>query len=145
MADRSIPDASDNPESNRSEYDPLGSPTEDAEELLRVQEVFSAAARPFLAFPWSWVAWALLLPLAALLTRPVAETHRETGVLLLWSIAILVGGLVEGIGIHRGRGRHGRSSLGSWVLRVQGNLSLVALVLSAAAVVAEEATLLPGI
>lgn len=52
---------------------------------------------------------------------------------------------MEGLGIRRGQGRHGRSSLGSWVLRVQGNLSLVALVLSVAAVVADRAVLLPGI
>ncbi|MDX1632866.1 MAG: hypothetical protein R3234_13430 [Thermoanaerobaculia bacterium] len=128
-----------------SEYDPLGSPAADTEDLLRVQELFSEAARPFVSFPWSWLAWALVLPLAAILTGPVAATHGASGVLLLWSGAILVGGLVEGYGIRRGRGRHGRSSLGSWVLRVQGNLSLVALILSAAAVVADQATLLPGI
>ena len=49
------------------------------------------------------------------------------------------------MGILRGRGRHGASALGSWVLRVQGNLSLVALVLSAAVVVADRAELLPAI
>lgn len=128
-----------------SEYDPLGSASGDSEDLRRVRELFSEAALPFLASPWSWVAWALVLPLAAVLTRPVAGTHGAPGVLLLWSGAILVGGLVEGFGIRWGRGEHGRSSLGSWVLRVQGNLSLVALILSAAAVVADEATLLPGI
>lgn len=144
MADRRSPDEPVTPPT-RSEYDPLGSPTEDTGDLLQVRELFSEAARPFVSFPWSWVSWALLLPLAALLTRPVAETHRAPGVLLLWSVVILVGGLIEGVGIRRGRRRHGRSSLGSWVLRIQGNLSLVALILSAAAVVAGQSILLPGI
>lgn len=128
-----------------SEYDPVGSPAPDTEDLHRVRELFAQAARPFVSFPWSWVAWALVLPGAALLTRPVAESHGPAGVLLLWSGAVLAGGLVEGLGIRRGQGRHGRSSLGRWVLRIQGNLSLVALLLSMAAVVAGEATFLPGI
>lgn len=129
----------------RSEYDALGSPAADGEDLARVQELFAEAARPYVSFPWSWVGWALILPAAALLTRPVARTYDAPGVLLLWSGAILLGGLVEGLGIRRGQGEHGRTSVGRWVLRVQGNLSLVAVLLSVAAVVAGEARLLPGI
>lgn len=128
-----------------SEYDVLGSPPADGEDLARAQELFFEAARPYVAFPWSWLGWAVVLPLAALLTRPVAVRYDASGVLLLWSGAILVGGFLEAVGIRRGQGEHGRSSLGRWVLRVQGNLSLVALLLSVAAVVTGEAFLLPGI
>lgn len=128
-----------------SEYDPVGSPGADPEDLLRVRELFSQAARPFVAFPWSWVAWAFVLPAAALLTRPVAGVRGAPGVLLLWSGAVLVGSVVEALGIRRGLAEHGRSALGRWVLRLQGNLSLVALALSVTAVVADQAALLPGI
>jgi len=128
-----------------SEYDVLGSPPADGEDLVRVQELFFEAARPYVAFPWSWLGWAVILPLAALLTRPVAARHDASGVLLLWSGAVLAGGLVEVLGIRRGQGQHGRSSLGRWVLRVQGNLSLVAVLLSVAAVVTGQTVLLPGI
>lgn len=129
----------------RDEYEPLGRDPEGGEDLVRVQELFADAARPYLSFPWSWLAWAFLLPAAALFTRPALATGGSGSVLLVWSVAILVGGLVEGIGIWRGRGRHGGSALASWVLRIQGNLSLVALALSAAVVVADRADLLPGI
>lgn len=128
-----------------SEYDPLGAEAEETGELREVQELFAEAARPFVTSPWSWVAWALVLPLASLFTRAVAEARGDSGVLLLWSGAILAAGLVEGLAIRRGRGRHGRSSLASWVLRVQGNLSLVALLLSVVLVVGDRAILLPGL
>lgn len=128
-----------------SEYDPLGAASEETEDLLRVREHFAGAAQPFVTSPWSWVAWAVVLPVASLLTRPVAGAWGYSGVLLLWSGAILAAGLVEALAIRRGRGRHGRSSLASWVLRAQGNLSLVALVLSAVMVVADQSILLPGL
>lgn len=128
-----------------SEYDPLGAAVEETGDLLQVRELFAESARPFVTSPWSWVAWAVVLPVASLLTRPVAGAWGLSGVLLLWSGAILAAGLVEALAIRRGRGRHGRSSLASWVLRVQGNLSLVALLLSVAAVVAGQAILLPSL
>ncbi len=49
---------------------------------------------------------------------------------ILWSVAILIGGAIEGLTILRQQRRRGRSSLGAWAMRAQGNLSLVAVVLS---------------
>ena len=77
-----------------------------------------------------WFAWALILPAAALLTPSVLTLWREPGVTILWSLAILVGGAIEGTTIlRRSRGRS-RSILGAWAMRAQGNLSLVAVALS---------------
>lgn len=127
-----------------SEYDPLFA-REGGEDLAQAQELFGRASAAYLSFPWSWVAWALLLPGAALATPAALEESGGAGVLALWSGAILVGGIVEGTGIWRGRGRHGATSLGGWVLRSQGNLSLVALLLSVALVVVGQSQLLPGL
>lgn len=118
-----------------SEYDPLFS-RDDAEEdpaasdLAVVRRAFGAAARPYLSSPWVWLAWAVLLPAAALSTEPVAERYGASGVLLLWSFTILAGGLSEWVGMRR-RGAFRRpSELARWALRGQGNLSLVGVVLS---------------
>lgn len=121
-----------------SEYDPILAAEVDEDDepdggsdLARVRERFAAAARPYLRYPWSWLAWAVVLPLAARLHGPFVERRGAPGALLLWSVAILLGGLVEGGALLRAR-RQRPSSLVTWMLRVQGNLSLAAVVLSAA-------------
>jgi hypothetical protein len=68
-------------------------------------------------------------------------------VLFAWSAVILAGGAVEIVGIRRAGGGFGGGStpLASWVLSVQGNLSLVALALSFLLVWQESAWALPGL
>lgn len=135
-----------------SEYDPLfagsgaeGSDPED-DDLQLVQERFLAASRPFLRSPWPWLAWSAVLPAAALATGAAARRFGPAGVLFTWSVAILLGGAVEGAGLLR-TGRRGwrRSSLAGWVLGVQGNLSLVALALSGVLLWNDAAERLPGL
>jgi len=70
---------------------------------------------------------------------------REAGVTILWSVAILVGGAIEGLTILRQQRRRGRSSLGGWAMRAQGNLSLVAVALSALLLWIDGARFLPGL
>ena len=135
-----------NKHSLMSEYDPLiprldGAPSEDLE---RVQERFGIAARPYLSSPIPWLAWAIVLPGAALATPGVAAGYGAAGVLFLWSIAVLVGGSVEGALILRRRGR-GTTPLASWVLRLQGNQSLIAVALSAFLLWQDLAAALPGV
>ena len=128
------------------EYDPIVPVAmAGSDDLERARDLFAAASRPFLVSPWPWVAWALLLPAAALATMPVLAALGAGGVLALWSIVILLGGAVELAGIRRGRRRHGRTPLGGWAMTIQGNLSLVALVLSAALLWADQGKLLPGL
>ena len=128
------------------EYDPLlGAPPSEQDDLDRARDLFAAAGRPFLASPWPWVAWALLLPAAALSTSGVLAAAGPGGVLALWSAAILAGGAVELLGIRRGRRRHGSTPLAGWVLHVQGNLSLVALLLSLALLWHDLGSLVPGL
>lgn len=128
-----------------SEYDPFFSSPQDgdSEVLEEVRERFQAAARPFLRSPWSWLAWGLVLPAAALATPAVATARGPAGVLFLWSGAILAGGAVESRSLVRGRA--GGSPLAAWALRVQGNLSLVALALSILLLLRDEAWALPGL
>lgn len=57
---------------------------------------------------------------------------------------ILLGGLVEFLGIRRS-GRQASGTLAAWVLRLQGNLSLVALALSALLVWQDLAWAVPGV
>jgi hypothetical protein len=128
------------------EYDPIVPVAERAsDDLERARDLFAAASRPFLAWPWPWVAWALLLPVSALATMPVLARLGAGGVLALWSVVILLGGAVELAGIRRGRRRHGRTPLGGWAMTIQGNLSLVALALSAALLLGDQGMLLPGL
>jgi hypothetical protein len=119
--------------SGSSEYSPIppraplsGEPTD----LERVEALFEKAAAGYLRTPWSWWSWSILLPAAALLTRRVASEAGTVGILLLWSVVILLGGLVEATLILGGRHRYPRTQIGGWVLRSQGNLSLVAVALS---------------
>jgi hypothetical protein len=129
-----------------SEYDPILplAPATTGGDLERVQELFENASRPYLASPWSWAAWALLLPGAALATPATLARFGGAGVLFLWSAAILLGGAVEMAPLWR-RGRATATPLAAWALRVQGNLSLVAAALSAVLVAFDAAWLLPGL
>lgn len=141
--------ASDSNES--TEYDPVfGGRARDADpaasDLGTVRALFAAASRPYLSSAVPWLFWALVLPTTALLTERVARAKGAPGVLGLWSVAILVGGAVEALFLYRNRRRSGGGSpLGSWAMTLQGNLSLVAVALSIALVVADRTDLLPGL
>lgn len=132
-----------------SEYDPIVRRRESAavdDDLESVRDRFERAGRPYLSSPWSWLAWAVILPATALVTPVVLDRYGRFAVLLLWSIAVLVGGAVEMSQIVRGRTRQGASTpLAAWVLRIQGNLSLVALALSVLLVAKALAWALPGL
>jgi hypothetical protein len=129
-----------------SEYEPLFTPRAGADDFEPVRDRFRAASRPFLRSPWSWFAWAVLLPVVALATPAVLRTFGPAGVLFAWSAAILLGGAVEIAAIRRsGHGFGGSTPLAAWVLRIQGNLSLVALILSALLVWEDAAWALPGL
>ena len=143
-----------------SEYDPLFSPAPAGEDdLATVRELFRAASAPYLRSPWSWLTWALVLPAAAMATSWVLSEGaggtlrrgiggiggRPAIVLLLWSCAILLGGAVEIAAIRRARGTARATPLAAWALRLQGNLSLVALVLSFLLVWQDLAWTLPGL
>ena len=58
---------------------------------------------------------------------------------------ILLGGMVEIVGIRRNAREQTGSTLAAWVLRLQGNLSFVAIVLSALLVWQDLAWVLPGL
>lgn len=127
-----------------SEYGPLYESRPD-DPFDEVQEHFAAASRPFLTSPLSWLVWAFALPAAALLTPAALRAGGESWVLLLWSSAILVGGLSEGLLlVRRGAPMRARGAA-RWALRLQGNLSLVGVALSVALLWAGEAGLLPGL
>lgn len=130
-----------------SEYESFGlfsrRPPDDPEELERVRERFRAAGRPYLSSPVPWIVWALALPAAALATPRVAGLWGTPGVLLLWSTAILVAGGVEAT--HLRRAGAGGSPIASWALRVQGNLSLIAVALSVPLVLRGLLAALPGL
>jgi hypothetical protein len=137
-----------------SEYDPLFTGSGDAspeDDLEPVRERFAAASRPYLHSPWSWLAWAILLPNAALLTPAAVARAGPAGGLFTWSLTILIGGAVEvGAILRAGRsgraeGRAARTPLAAWVLRLQGNLSMIALALSALLLYLDAAWALPGL
>lgn len=138
----------------KTEYDPVFAATdgeEDApgrpgtEDLDEVKRRFAAASRPFFSTPWSWVAWAVLLPLAALATPLAYAVRAESGVLLLWSLAIFAGGLAELFTVGR-KGLFRRApAIAGWAFRQQSNLSIAALVLSAGLLFAGDARLLPAL
>ncbi len=124
-----------------SVYDPLipEPSAHDSRDLERVQAEFEKAGRPFLGSAATWLAWASLLPAAALITRRF-PSDAFAPVLLIWSGAILAGGVVEGVAIYRRAQTHAPTPL-----RSQGNLSLVALVLSALMAWLEVAWAIPGL
>jgi hypothetical protein len=134
-----------------SEYDPLfasrsreGEPA--ANDLATVRALFAAASRAYLSSALPWIAWATIFPAAALLTGRAARAGGAPGVLALWSVAILVGGAFEIFFVYRHRKRLGSGSpLSSWAMTLQGNLSLVAVAVSIALVLAERPDLLPGL
>lgn len=128
-----------------SEYDPLfgAGRASDERDLDRVLAIFERAGRPFLRSPWSWIAWAVVLPAAALTTEAVASRRGSLAVLLLWSAAVVVGGSVEAALIFRQPTP--RTALAAWVLRAQGNLSLVAVAVSLLLAAVDAAWALPGV
>ena len=129
-----------------SEYDPLFTPSRTVEDDLEpVRERFRAASRPFLRSPSSWLAWAIVLPAAALLTPVALSTGGFAFGLFLWSGAILLGGAVEMVALFRSGGATGSTPLASWVLGLQGNLSLVAVALSVFLLWQDLAWALPGL
>jgi hypothetical protein len=158
-----------------SEYEPLFAERHAAGgDLAAVQELFRAASGPYLRAFWSWLAWALVLPAAALATPFALARFGPSGTLLTWSAAILLGGAIELTAIRRaarrdaaaapaGEAEHaagagmdgplpaqlpaapGRSPLATWALRTQGNLSLVALALSLLLLWQDQAWALPGL
>jgi hypothetical protein len=131
-----------------SEYDPIrADPPESPEgdDLEQVRRRFSAASQPYLSRPWSWLAWSIILPVSALLTPLVSTARGGLGVLMLWSLAVLLGGLIEALQILRGRRESSASPVASWVLRSQGNLSLVALALSLVVLWQGLTWILPGL
>lgn len=129
-----------------SEYDPIlpRGQRSHSDDLDRVQRHFGEARRPYLSSPIPWIAWAIVLPGAALATRPVAAANGAAGVLFLWSAAVLAGGLVEGVLIVRGQ-RAGATPLAAWVLRLQGNQSLIGVGLSAFLILHDLASALPAV
>jgi hypothetical protein len=133
-------------DTDTTEYDPLFDPTRTGiDDLEPVRDHFRAASRPFLSSPWSWLGWAVLLPTAALATPFALRRFGFSGVLFTWSAVILLGGAVEILNIRRSGRRSGSSTLASWVLRLQGNLSIVALLLSALLIWQDVAWALPGL
>lgn len=129
-----------------SEYEPLfPRGDEGPDDLTPVRERFAAASRPFLSSPYTWFAWAVLLPAVALATPTLLQRFGPSGTLIAWSLAILAGGAVEMVNIRRSRRGGERGTLASWVLSVQGNLSLVALALSVLLVWLDLARVLPAL
>lgn len=128
-------------------YDPVipDRPTPAEDDLDRARDLFETAAAPFLRSPWSWAAWGLILPATALATPAAAAPFGGIGVLSLWSLAILLGGGLE-IAFIRRAGTGGVStSLARWALRVQGNLSLIAVALSVLLVWLDRPQSLPAV
>jgi hypothetical protein len=129
-----------------SEYDPLFNPSRTAEDDLEpVRDRFRAASRPFLRSPWSWLTWSIVLPAAALATPAAVRMGGPGGALFLWSATVLVGGVVEIGAILRAGSGFGSTPLAGWVLRLQGNLSLMAGVLSVFLLWQDLAWALPGV
>lgn len=126
-------------------YDPVFSrPDSRDDDLEAARRLFASASRPYLRTPWSWAAWAVILPIAALATPWANERWKVLGVLMLWTVAIAAGGLGEAIAILRPGGR-ASTGLARWVMRAQGNLSLIAVALSILLVVTREAWALPAV
>jgi len=132
-----------------SEYDPVfASRRRDAPpdtDLETVRGLFASASRAYLSSAIPWLGWALVLPAGALATPRALGAGGYPAVLGLWSGTILLGGAVEALFLLRGRRARGRSGLGGWAMTLQGNLSLVAVALSGAVLLAGAPQLLPGL
>ncbi|HEX9801177.1 MAG TPA: hypothetical protein VGC00_13505 [Thermoanaerobaculia bacterium] len=133
-----------------SEYDPVfperRSGDDAAGDLAQTRQLFARASRPYLSSPVPWLAWAVLLPAAALATPRASAAASYAGVLILWSAAIVTGGAVESVYLFRARRRLGGGTpLGSWAMTLQGNLSLVAVALSAVLLATGNGRFLPGL
>jgi hypothetical protein len=115
------------------------------DDLDRVRTHFESASRPYLRQPWSWLAWALILPAAALASPTVLADGGPLGLLILWSLAVFAGGVIEATQILRSRRAGPSTTLSAWVLRAQGNLSLVALFVSIALLWQGVGWMLPGV
>ena len=131
-----------------SEYDPVfarrGAAAAESD-IEGVREAFERAAGPYLSSPLPWLVWGIALPAAALATRRVLAAAGARGVLLLWSLTILAAGAVE-VGLYARRRRQAqRSTLATWAMRLQANLSLTGVVLSLALLVAGQGRLLPAL
>ena len=129
-----------------SEYDPLIRRAEPSggDDLERVKLLFEAASRSYLASPVPWLVWAIVLPGAALATPRLARVAGATGVLLLWSVAVVIGGSIEGYTILRRGGRRS-TPLGGFAMRLQGNISLIGVALSILLLWLDLPTVLPGL
>jgi hypothetical protein len=133
-----------------SEYDPVFRARtrgdDPASDLAAARRLFAAASRPYLSSAVPWLVWALTLPAAALATPRTFAAAAHAGVLGLWSVAILVGGGVEGLFLLRARRRAGGGTpLGGWAMTLQGNLSFVAVALSALLVAVGQERRLPAL
>jgi hypothetical protein len=132
----------------KSEYDPFLAPARTRHEssnLDAARGLFAEASRAYLSSPLPWLAWSAILPAAALLTRYAERRFGWTGVLLLWSFAILAGGAVELGAVRRATGEMVSTPLASWAFGVQGNLSLVCIALSFLLLWIGQAWALPGL
>ncbi len=131
-----------------SEYDPFLAPARprfESSNLELARGLFGEASSPYLVSPLPWLAWAGILPTAALLTTSLGRRFGWVGVLLLWSFAILIGGAFELGAIRRAAGEMVSTPLASWAFGVQGNLSLVCIALSFLLLWVDQAWALPGL
>jgi hypothetical protein len=131
-----------------SEYDPFLAPARtrfESSNLELARALFREASRPYLASALPWTAWAIILPATALATPAAARAFDWVGVLLLWSIAILLGGVFELTAIRRSSLEIVSTPLASWAFGVQGNLSLVTIAISFFLLWVKSAWALPGI
>lgn len=133
-----------------SEYDPLRPRpllSSEASDLDKTKALFAGASAGYLSSPVPWLAWAIILPGAALLTPSLAAAvgRGSLAVLLLWSMAILAGGAIEFLAMRRARRRLPRSELSGWVLKAQGNISMIAIALTFVVVANGVYQYLPGI
>src|ERR1700716_4101898 len=108
-----------------SGYDPLFSPAAaDEDDLAPVRERFQEASAPYLRSPWSWLTWAVVLPVAAGMTARLGSAgvggrwgdarRLPAFVLMIWSAAILIGGAVEVVAIRRARGGRRATTIAAW-------------------------------
>ncbi|HTQ78796.1 MAG TPA: hypothetical protein VMM92_02285, partial [Thermoanaerobaculia bacterium] len=79
------------------------------------------------------------------LTPEAVRRAGPAGALFTWSLTILAGGAVEIGAILRSGKQWSRTRLAAWVLRLQGNLSFIALALSALLLWVDAAWALPGL